>query len=117
MRGADGVESMWEQDTIVRDAAFKAQYQHSFLGRYARWRDTVVAVAYADYSGSTVRDKIILSHRFITIYTRRAGVNKLRIGRQTMVLERGTPPKRVQPTCSPRRGLQSCWSDWAGVTA
>ena len=39
---------MWEQDTIVRDAAFKAQYQHSFLGRYARWRDTVVAVAAQD---------------------------------------------------------------------
>jgi hypothetical protein len=46
-------ESFERVDEMLRDPSFKRQYTQTFVGRYTRWVETVVAVAYADHSGST----------------------------------------------------------------
>lgn len=46
-------ESFERVDEMLRDPNFKQQYAQTFVGRYTRWVETVVALAYADHSGST----------------------------------------------------------------
>jgi hypothetical protein len=45
-------ESFERVDEMLRDPSFIQQYAQTFVGRYTRWVETVVAVAYADHSGS-----------------------------------------------------------------